>query len=83
VANCALPSIGNAELTRDSPETPVGSDVCFDYMISLSFLYFWRIYEMDFPERSDMKAPGDSDFPFGAFVMLVIVCIHGILKLPA
>jgi hypothetical protein len=32
-------------------------------------LNFWRIYEMGFPEGSDMKAPGDSSFPSGAFLI--------------
>jgi hypothetical protein len=31
---------------------------------------FWRIFELDFPERSNVQAPGDSDFPFGAFFIL-------------
>jgi hypothetical protein len=29
----------------------------------------WRIYEMGFPERPDMKAPGDLGSPFGAFFL--------------
>jgi hypothetical protein len=32
-------------------------------------LYFWGIYEMGFPEGSNMKAPRDSEFPFGAFFL--------------
>jgi hypothetical protein len=28
-------------------------------------------YERDFPEGSNMKAPGDSEFPFGAFFIPV------------
>jgi hypothetical protein len=30
---------------------------------------FWGIYEMDFPEHANMKAPRGSGFPFGAFVV--------------
>jgi hypothetical protein len=41
-------------------------------------LYFWRIYEMDFPEGSNVKAPGGSDFPFGAF-LFAFLSAKGIL----
>jgi hypothetical protein len=30
-------------------------------------LYFWRVYEMDFPEGSNMKVPKDADSSFGAY----------------
>jgi hypothetical protein len=30
--------------------------------------YFWGIYEVDFPEGSNVKAPRGHDFPFGAFL---------------
>jgi hypothetical protein len=36
-------------------------------------MYFWGIYEVGFPEGSHVKAPGDSDFPFGAFFVFVNV----------
>jgi hypothetical protein len=32
---------------------------------------FWGIYEMGFPEGSNMKAQGDSGFPFGAFSFIL------------
>ena len=31
---------------------------------------------MGFPEGSNMKAPGDSDFPFGAFYILIWASIE-------
>jgi hypothetical protein len=29
---------------------------------------FWRIYEMGFPEGSNVKAPRGFSFPFGTFL---------------
>ena len=38
-------------------------------------LYFWVIYEVGFPEGSNMKAPGDLEFPFGALIPWGVVVV--------
>jgi hypothetical protein len=35
---------------------------------TLGIYPYGEFFEKGFPEGSNMKAPGDSDFPFGAFL---------------
>jgi hypothetical protein len=42
--------------------------------------YLWTLYETDFPERSHMKAPRVSDFPYGAFAHYIYCIGRVILK---
>ncbi len=35
-------------------------------------LNFWGTYEVDFPEGPNMKAPGECEYPFGAYFFAVL-----------
>jgi hypothetical protein len=64
--------------TKGKPKIPLDTSPILGYFPAIvthrSFwpnnltLYFWRIYEMGFPEGSNVKAPRDSEIPFGAFL---------------
>jgi hypothetical protein len=49
--------------------------VIFSHPLNNLILYFWGIYEMGFPEGSNIKAPGDLGLPLGAF----LICLSRIV----
>jgi hypothetical protein len=58
-----------SKISLDNLPNFIYFSVIFSHPLNNLILYFWRIYEMGFPEGSNIKAPGDSDLPLGAFLL--------------